>query len=39
MIVELERFSAMRFFSVERSTLLGVMSAIVTYLVIMFQEK
>jgi hypothetical protein len=39
MIIELERFSAIRFFSVDRSTLLGVMSAIVTFLVIMLQEK
>jgi hypothetical protein len=39
MIVELERFSAIGFFSIDRSTLLGVMSAIVTYLVIMLREK
>jgi 7tm Chemosensory receptor len=39
MIVDVERFSAMRFFSVDRKTLLGVMSAIVTFLVIMLQEK
>jgi 7tm Chemosensory receptor len=39
MIAELERFSAMRFFSADRSTLLGVMSAVVTYLIILLQEK
>jgi 7tm Chemosensory receptor len=39
MILEVERFSAIRFFLVDRSTLLGLTSAIVTFLVIMLQEK
>jgi hypothetical protein len=39
MVTEVERFSAMRFFSVDRSTMLGVMSAVVTYLIILLQEK
>jgi hypothetical protein len=38
-IIQLERFSAMRFFSVERSTLPAVMSIVVTYLIILLQEK
>jgi 7tm Chemosensory receptor len=39
MAVQMERFSAMRFFSVDRSTLLAVMSTVVTYLIIVLQEK
>jgi 7tm Chemosensory receptor len=39
MAIQLERFSAMRFFSVDRSTLMGVMSIVVTYLIILLQTK
>jgi hypothetical protein len=39
MTSEVERFSAMRFFTVDRSTLLGVLSTVVTYLIILVQEK
>ena len=39
MVARVERFSAMSFFTVDRSTLLGVMSTVVTYLVILLQAK
>jgi hypothetical protein len=39
MTSEVERFSAMRFFTVDRSTLLGIMGTVVTYLIILLQEK
>jgi 7tm Chemosensory receptor len=39
MAVQIERFSAMHFFTVDRSTLLAVMSTVVTYLIIVLQEK
>ena len=39
MVAGVQRFSAMSFFTVDRSTLLGVMSTVVTYLVILLQAK
>ena len=39
MVARMGRFSAMSFFTVDRSTLLGVMSTVVTYLVILLQAK
>jgi 7tm Chemosensory receptor len=39
MASEAARFSATRFFTVDRSTLLGVMSTVLTYLIILVQEK
>jgi hypothetical protein len=38
MTIEAERFSALRVFTVGRSTLLGVMSTVVTYLIIVMQS-
>jgi hypothetical protein len=37
-ITEAERFSALSVFTVGRSTLLGVMSTVVTYLIIVMQS-
>jgi 7tm Chemosensory receptor len=34
-----ERFNALRFFALDRSTLLGVASTVLTYLIILLQEK
>jgi hypothetical protein len=39
MASNVERFSAMRFFALDRSTLLGVASTVVTYLIILLQAK
>jgi hypothetical protein len=36
---ETKSFNAMRFFAIDRSVLLGVMSTVVTYLIILLQEK
>jgi hypothetical protein len=37
--LEAGRFSALRVFTVDRTTLLGVASTIVTYLIILLQSK
>ena len=38
-ISEVERFNAMKFFTVDRAALLGVLSTVATYLIILMQEK
>jgi 7tm Chemosensory receptor len=37
--LETKSFNAMRFFNIDRSVLLGVMSTVLTYLIILLQEK
>jgi 7tm Chemosensory receptor len=38
-VSQAERFSAMRFFTVDRAALLGILSTVVTYLIIILQTK
>jgi 7tm Chemosensory receptor len=39
MITQMDRFSAMRFFTVDRAALLGVLGTVATYLIIVLQTK
>jgi hypothetical protein len=39
MIAQTDRFSAMRFFIVDRAALLGVLSTVATYLIIVLQTN